>query len=51
MAATSPASRWTKTATHGMADARLRAREWTTEHGEDHPEIANWTWPGDSGSQ
>jgi xylulose-5-phosphate/fructose-6-phosphate phosphoketolase len=27
-----------------MADARLRARNWTREHGEDIPEVANWTW-------
>jgi xylulose-5-phosphate/fructose-6-phosphate phosphoketolase len=29
-----------------MADARLRARVWTREHGEDIPEVANWSWPG-----
>jgi xylulose-5-phosphate/fructose-6-phosphate phosphoketolase len=29
-----------------MADARLRARTWTREHGEDLPEVAQWTWPG-----
>jgi xylulose-5-phosphate/fructose-6-phosphate phosphoketolase len=28
-----------------MADARLRARMWTREHGEDPPEIRDWTWP------
>ncbi len=28
-----------------MADARLRARTWTREHGEDLPEVAQWTWP------
>jgi xylulose-5-phosphate/fructose-6-phosphate phosphoketolase len=28
-----------------MVDARLRARTWTREHGEDRPEISNWTWP------
>jgi len=28
-----------------MADARLRARAWTREHGEDQPEISDWTWP------
>ncbi len=29
-----------------MVDARLRARAYTREHGEDAPEIADWTWPG-----
>jgi xylulose-5-phosphate/fructose-6-phosphate phosphoketolase len=28
-----------------MADARLAARAYTREHGEDDPAIANWTWP------
>ncbi len=28
-----------------MSDSRLRAREWTRRHGEDHPEVAGWTWP------
>ncbi|GAA4039021.1 phosphoketolase family protein [Nonomuraea soli] len=28
-----------------MADARLRARAHTREHGEDAPEIREWTWP------
>jgi xylulose-5-phosphate/fructose-6-phosphate phosphoketolase len=28
-----------------VADARLRARAWTREYGEDIPEVANWTWP------
>jgi xylulose-5-phosphate/fructose-6-phosphate phosphoketolase len=27
-----------------MVDARLEARRYTREHGEDPPEIANWTW-------
>jgi xylulose-5-phosphate/fructose-6-phosphate phosphoketolase len=27
-----------------MVDRRLRARMWTREHGEDAPEIRNWTW-------
>ncbi|GAA4542253.1 phosphoketolase family protein [Pseudonocardia xishanensis] len=27
-----------------MADARLAARRYTREHGEDDPAIANWTW-------
>jgi xylulose-5-phosphate/fructose-6-phosphate phosphoketolase len=30
-----------------MVDARLRARDWTREHGEDIPEVARWQWPGD----
>jgi xylulose-5-phosphate/fructose-6-phosphate phosphoketolase len=29
-----------------MQDARLRAREYTREHGEDIPEVAEWTWGG-----
>ena len=29
-----------------MEDRRLRARAYTREHGEDDPEIADWTWPG-----
>ncbi|MBC7633586.1 phosphoketolase [Aeromicrobium sp.] len=28
-----------------MADARLRARAYTREHGEDDPAISGWTWP------
>jgi xylulose-5-phosphate/fructose-6-phosphate phosphoketolase len=27
-----------------MVDERLRARMWTREHGEDGPEIRDWTW-------
>jgi xylulose-5-phosphate/fructose-6-phosphate phosphoketolase len=30
---------------HEMTAARLRARMWTREHGEDPPEIRDWTWP------
>ena len=38
---------------HGLAvqdvaaqvDARLAARAYTREHGEDDPDIAGWTWP------
>ena len=30
-----------------MQDKRLAARAWTREHGEDTPEIRNWTWPGE----
>ncbi|WP_432994189.1 phosphoketolase family protein [Dactylosporangium sp. CA-233914] len=29
-----------------MVDARLRARTYTRERGEDAPDIAGWTWPG-----
>jgi xylulose-5-phosphate/fructose-6-phosphate phosphoketolase len=29
-----------------MADARLAARTYTREHGEDDPAISGWTWPG-----
>ncbi|MEZ0077418.1 phosphoketolase, partial [Planotetraspora sp. GP83] len=28
-----------------MADARLRARIHTREHGEDPAEIRDWVWP------
>ena len=28
-----------------MSDEKLRLRAWTREHGEDHPDVANWTWP------
>jgi xylulose-5-phosphate/fructose-6-phosphate phosphoketolase len=28
-----------------MQEARLQARVWTREHGEDHPDIRGWTWP------
>jgi xylulose-5-phosphate/fructose-6-phosphate phosphoketolase len=28
-----------------LADERLRLRAWTREHGEDHPDVADWTWP------
>jgi xylulose-5-phosphate/fructose-6-phosphate phosphoketolase len=28
-----------------MVDARVRARAWTREHGEDEPSIRDWTWP------
>lgn len=32
-----------------MSDARLRARAYTREHGEDLPEISTWVWPGAEG--
>jgi xylulose-5-phosphate/fructose-6-phosphate phosphoketolase len=28
-----------------MADARVRYRAWTREHGDDHPDVRDWTWP------
>jgi xylulose-5-phosphate/fructose-6-phosphate phosphoketolase len=28
-----------------MVDTRLRARQYTREHGEDMPEVSGWTWP------
>jgi xylulose-5-phosphate/fructose-6-phosphate phosphoketolase len=28
-----------------MVDARLRARTYTRQHGEDPAEIRDWTWP------
>jgi xylulose-5-phosphate/fructose-6-phosphate phosphoketolase len=28
-----------------MEEARLQARAWTREQGEDHPDIRGWTWP------
>ncbi len=38
-----------------MQDTRLRARAWTREHGEDLPEVREWSWsasvrPGHGGS-
>jgi len=29
-----------------MADARLQARAYTREHGDDLPEVRDWVWPG-----
>jgi xylulose-5-phosphate/fructose-6-phosphate phosphoketolase len=29
-----------------MVDARLRARAFTREVGDDLPEVRDWTWPG-----
>jgi xylulose-5-phosphate/fructose-6-phosphate phosphoketolase len=28
-----------------MVDTRLQMRAWTREHGEDHPDVRDWTWP------
>jgi xylulose-5-phosphate/fructose-6-phosphate phosphoketolase len=28
-----------------MVDRRLAARAWTREHGEDQPDVRDWTWP------
>lgn len=33
-------------ASHRNIDARLAARGYTREHGEDDPAITGWTWPG-----
>ena len=27
-----------------MVDQRLRARAYTREHGEDHPDVTGWRW-------
>jgi xylulose-5-phosphate/fructose-6-phosphate phosphoketolase len=32
-----------------MADSRMRARAWTRDHGDDIPEVKDWTWPFDRG--
>jgi xylulose-5-phosphate/fructose-6-phosphate phosphoketolase len=35
-----------------MQDARLRARQYTRDHGEDIPDVVNWAWgPGEGVSQ
>jgi xylulose-5-phosphate/fructose-6-phosphate phosphoketolase len=31
-----------------MVDSRLRARQWTRDHGEDIPEVADWRWRPDA---
>src|SRR4051812_1272067 len=30
-----------------MVDSRRRARSWTRDHGEDLPEVRDWSWSGD----
>ncbi|PJJ55637.1 phosphoketolase family protein [Compostimonas suwonensis] len=32
-----------------MQDARLHARQYTREHGEDLPEVTDWSWAGSQG--
>lgn len=36
-----------------MVDARLRARQYTRDHGEDIPEVRDWVWPdaGETGTE
>ena len=29
-----------------MVDRRTAARAWTRQHGEDHPDVSGWHWPG-----
>ncbi len=33
-----------------MADERLRHRAYTREHGDDAPEVRDWTWPAPAGA-
>ena len=28
-----------------MVDNRLRSRQYTRDHGQDVPEVSDWTWP------
>jgi xylulose-5-phosphate/fructose-6-phosphate phosphoketolase len=30
-----------------MVDTRLRHRAYTREHGDDSPDVRDWTWPGE----
>jgi xylulose-5-phosphate/fructose-6-phosphate phosphoketolase len=34
-----------------MADERLRHRAYTREHGDDPPDVRDWTWPGHAPAQ
>jgi xylulose-5-phosphate/fructose-6-phosphate phosphoketolase len=31
-----------------MVDERLRHRAYTREHGDDPPDVRDWTWPGNT---
>jgi len=31
-----------------MVDTRRRARQWTRDHGDDLPEVRDWTWTDDT---
>jgi xylulose-5-phosphate/fructose-6-phosphate phosphoketolase len=33
-----------------MADKRIEARQWTRDHGDDLPEVAQWQWPEATGA-
>jgi xylulose-5-phosphate/fructose-6-phosphate phosphoketolase len=33
-----------------MADKRIEARQWTRDHGDDLPEVAQWQWPESTGA-
>ena len=39
-------AQWAADLRQDMVDQRSRARAWTRDHGEDLPEVADWTWPG-----
>jgi len=34
-----------------MVDTRLRHRAFTREHGEDPPDVTDWSWPGATGAE
>ena len=40
-----PRARGPPTLRQEMEDDALRCRAWTREHGEDRPEVRDWTWP------
>ncbi|HYL40271.1 MAG TPA: phosphoketolase family protein [Candidatus Binatus sp.] len=33
-----------------MVDRRVRARQWTRDHGEDEPDVRDWQWRPDAGA-